>query len=130
MNSKKTSLQTTAVYEKQGDRITFDIKLTNYETEPKELTFGSGQQYEITIIDEAGNEVYRYSDDRFFTMALIQRRLSPGESLSWREAWNCTDKEGNRLGKGAYQARIEVMAGSADAIQAATLNSVVDFSIE
>ncbi len=130
MDSVNTSLQTIAAYEKQGDKITFDFSLTNRDKEPKELTFGSGQQYEITIIDQEGQEVYRYSDDKFFTMALINKTLLPTESIIWQEEWDLTDKEGRPLKKGSYEVIIEVLAQTEAEIQEAALNSILQLTID
>ncbi len=41
--------------------------------------------------------MYRYSDVKFFTMALVYKDINPGESLKWQDEWDMTDKEGQKL---------------------------------
>jgi len=69
----------------------------------------TGQQFELTITDEKGNEVYRYSDGKFFTLALIMKTINPGESIKWQDEWDMKDKDGNKLTSGKYKAKIEIM---------------------
>ncbi|MGI6422794.1 MAG: BsuPI-related putative proteinase inhibitor [Syntrophomonadaceae bacterium] len=48
---------------KQEENIKFDFKLVNRSGESQDLTFASGQIYEVVVTDRLGQEVYRYSDD-------------------------------------------------------------------
>ena len=68
-----------------------------------------GQQYEVVITNEKGEEVYRYSDDKFFTLAIIYKTIKPGESLKWQDIWDMTDQEGEKLTSGKYTANITIM---------------------
>ena len=61
--------ETRGSYEIKDGKVVFDFELVNHYSEPKQLQFGSGQQYEVVITNEKGEEVYRYSDDKFFTLA-------------------------------------------------------------
>lgn len=91
------------------DKVIFDFALTNHSSEVMELPFGSGQQFELVVKDEKGKEVYRYSDGKFFTMAIVYKQLKPGESLRWQDQWDLRDKEGNVVNPGRYRAEIEIM---------------------
>jgi len=102
--------ETRANYEIKEDKVVFDFELFSHYTRPTELTFSSGQQFEITITDEDGNEVYRYSDGKFFTLALITRTINPGESLKWQDEWDMTNKDGEKVGPGKYKAVITILA--------------------
>jgi len=103
--------ETKASYEIKDGVLIFDIELTNRYNEPKELEFSSGQQFEIVVTDGTGNEVYRYSDDKFFTLALITKTVEPGETLTWVVVeWEMTDKSGEKLAPGNYKAEITVLA--------------------
>ncbi len=99
-----------AAYIKNENEMVFNIELMNDTKNTKEVSFSSGKQYEIYIVDEKGKEVYRYSDDKFFTMAFIIRQLKSGESLSWQEKWNYTNKMGEPMSEGVFDAFIEVLA--------------------
>ncbi|MED1562091.1 hypothetical protein AJ85_06185 [Alkalihalobacillus alcalophilus ATCC 27647 = CGMCC 1.3604] len=61
--------------------LTVEMTLTNTSTESAMLSFSSGQKYEITLTNAAGEEVYRYSADKMFTMAIIQEVIPGGEEL-------------------------------------------------
>lgn len=56
--------------------VTFRVR--NQIERPLRFTFPSGQQYDLSIEDGAGRTVWKWSDDRFFTMA-IQERVLEGE---------------------------------------------------
>lgn len=94
--------------------------------------FGSGQQFEVVITDEKGKEVYRYSDDKFFTLALIMKTINPGEAIKWQDEWDMTDKEGNKLTSGKYKAKIEIMVVQEDEkekIDESQLTTVIEFEL-
>ncbi len=103
-------LETSARYAYNGEQVVFTIELMNQDEGEKNFTFSSGQQYEIIVENEADEEVYRYSDGRAFTMALIEEELAPGQSMRWQDSWDLTDKAGDRVPEGLYTAQIEVLA--------------------
>ncbi|WP_017726878.1 BsuPI-related putative proteinase inhibitor [Halalkalibacterium ligniniphilum] len=94
------------VVDTQRGNETIDVKmlLSNELNEALELEFASGQQYELTLTDPNENVVYRYSDDRMFTMAIIQETLLPGESIEWNEVIPIQAMEA-----GAYELKAEVL---------------------
>ena len=69
----------------------------SHYTYPIDLMFSSGQQFEVTITDEAGTEVYRFSEGRGFTMALVYKTINPGEAFKWQDEWDMTNKDGEKL---------------------------------
>lgn len=102
--------ETRVAYEIRENKVVFDFELMSHYTRPQDLTFSSGQQFELTITDEKGEEVYKYSDGKFFTMALVTRTINPGESLEWQDEWDMTNKDGEKLESGKYTAVITIMA--------------------
>ncbi|HBG09328.1 MAG: BsuPI-related putative proteinase inhibitor [Limnochordia bacterium] len=108
----------------------FSFSLRNIYDVPSSLLFSSGQQFELVVTDEDGAEVYRFSEGRFFTMALIFEELRPGESLSWIHVWDCKDKLGRPAEPGKYRAEITILAqvrsGEMDAEEFST---VVEFEL-
>ncbi len=126
-------LETRASYEIKDNKVVFDFELFSHYAEPKEIAFSSGQQFEITITDKSGKEVYRYSDDKFFTMMLVNETIKPGESLKWQDEWEMTDKDGVKLTSGDYKAVINILVMSDDAegqkIDDSELTATIEFSL-
>lgn len=64
--------------------MTARLTLRNTREQPVELQFGSGQRFEIVLKNAKGEEVYRWSNGKFFTQALGSETLGPGER-NWAE---------------------------------------------
>lgn len=119
-------------YQIKEDKVVFDFVLINHYSEVKELQFGSGQQFEIIIRDEKNEEVYRYSEGQFFTMALVYISLNPGESLQWQAEWDMKDKDGKIVSPGRYRAGIEILTIANEdegKIEDSHLRTVVEFTL-
>jgi len=124
--------ETRADYQIEDNKVVFDFELMSHYIESKELQFGSGQQFEVVITDEDDQEVYRYSDDKFFTMALIFKNINPGESIKWKDEWDMTNKQGEKLTSGEYKAEVKVIVIEKDGdekIEENQLTAVIDFSL-
>jgi len=85
------------------------ITLTNTSDEDVRLTFTSGQKFEIVIEDQAGQEVYRYSIDKSFIMALQNEDIKAGEEVTWQETWDYL-QTGERIPSGDYVVKVDVLA--------------------
>lgn len=64
----------------EGEIITAHLRLYNISQESVFLNFGSGQSYDLALL-QGDEEVWRWSEGRFFTMALIRRELEAGNKL-------------------------------------------------
>ncbi|MEJ6949499.1 BsuPI-related putative proteinase inhibitor [Natronospora cellulosivora (SeqCode)] len=97
----------------------------------KDLQFGSGQQFEIIVRDKEDQEVYRYSEGKFFTMALVFKSIEAGESLSWQYEWDMKDKDGKLVSPGKYYAEIEIItiADEDKEIADSQLKSILEFEL-
>ncbi|RXI98317.1 hypothetical protein DS745_18490 [Anaerobacillus alkaliphilus] len=73
---------------KVGNVMRFKLSLTNETDEKVFLQFPSGQQFEIIVKDQSSNVVYKYSEGKMFTMAIVTREMAPGETLVWEDEWN------------------------------------------
>jgi hypothetical protein len=125
------NLETRGNYTISDGKVTFDFELfSNYE-KTKELSFSSGQQFQLTITDESGNEVYKYSDGKFYTEALILKNIGPGESIKWSDEWDMTNKEGIKLTSGNYKATIKILViqGEEKSIEDSELTKIIEFSL-
>ncbi len=58
----------------------FALKLTNDTKKHVELSFPSGQQYDFTVLDSVGREVYRWGAGRMFTQS-VQNKLIDSEKM-------------------------------------------------
>jgi hypothetical protein len=59
-----------------GEKATARMALRNTRPEPLELQFGSGQEFDVLVIDAAGKEVYRWSAGRMFAQVLHSLTVS------------------------------------------------------
>ena len=57
------------------------FKVENTSEQPLAITIPSGQEFDLVIRSEAGEEVFRWSDGKFFTQALQTISFSPGERV-------------------------------------------------
>ncbi len=124
--------ETKGNYEIKDGKVIFNFELMSHYAKTTELMFGSGQQFELTITNEAGEEVYRFSDGKFFTMALIYKTLMPGEILKWQDEWDMTNKDGEKLTAGNYKAEIKVLAITEEdeKIPEEQLTTVIEFTLD
>lgn len=129
----KGRLETRASHEIRDGKVVFDFELMSHYTKPLELMFSSGQQFEVTITDEAGTEVYRFSDGRAFTMALVYKTIGPGEAFKWQDEWDMTNKDGEKLTSGNYKAVIKILAKSesdTEKIDNSELTATIEFTVK
>lgn len=73
--------------EKQEDTIYITIKLINDTDEPQEITFRSGQRYDLIIRSESGDELYNFAEDMMFTQAIETETIAAGEEFAIEESW-------------------------------------------
>lgn len=126
------NLETGANYEIKEGKVIINFGLTNHSTRTNKLQFSSGQQYEVVITDDKGEEVYKYSEGKFFTQALLYKDLQPGQSLQWQDVWDMTDKDGKLLTSGYYRAEITILAGmrdTAEKIDHSRLTTEIEFNL-
>jgi hypothetical protein len=69
-----------AVYERGDQTPVMTARMTLRVTrQPLELTFPSGQRFDVVLRNEAGREVFRWSDGKAFTLALGSETIQNGE---------------------------------------------------
>lgn len=96
----------------QTDSVEAYITLTNQTAEPIELTFNSGQLFDIYLYDSNDNLVNQWSNGRMFTQAFQTITLEPGQKKRFGDSIGLTDLEGNQLDIGSYKLRIEVKSST------------------
>ncbi len=77
-----TSLYTRQREYMPGESITAHIRVYNLSAESIKLDFSSGQRYDLYLLSD-NEEIWRWSNGRYFTMALIQKELKSGEKLAY-----------------------------------------------
>lgn len=87
---------------------TFTVE--NLSDESVEFTFNTTQQYDFYIEDSAGNEFWRWSDDRVFGQMIVEKSLG-NEPWVYEERIPTVDSDGNSLPPGAYRLVAELKAG-------------------
>jgi hypothetical protein len=104
---EKSVLDTSLEMTLKDGKVIFEIGLTNEGKEALELPFSSGQLFEITVTNESGQEVYRYSEGRMFTMALQNIEIDAGKTLTWVEEWDISAEKD--LSAGQYTAEVAIL---------------------
>jgi len=93
---------------------TFNLSLKNNSDKAIDLLFPSGQQYEIVVTDpDSGEEVYRFSEGKAFTMALVTETIEPGDEKTWTEEWNYA-KDGHRVEAKSYDVTVQLVVAEID----------------
>jgi hypothetical protein len=82
-----TALSTTFDVTVHGDEVRFVLHVTNTSTKKLELTFPNGQTHDVTVLDAAGSEVWRWGEGQMFTQALRNQPLDPHASVAYAVRW-------------------------------------------
>jgi hypothetical protein len=70
-----------------GDTVTFRFTVANVSADPVELTFGDSGRADFVVYTSAGEEVWRWSDDRAFAQVAGTTDLQPGQEAVVEETW-------------------------------------------
>lgn len=68
-----------------NNALHFALNVTNPGKKDIELTFPSGQEYDFSVRDSVGREVYRWGKGRMFTQSLQNKVLDGGETKRFEE---------------------------------------------
>jgi hypothetical protein len=66
-----------------GEPIALTLALVNAGSEPLRLRFMTAQRYDFTLQDQRGQQVWRWSSERFFAQVLGEETIAPGGALSY-----------------------------------------------
>jgi hypothetical protein len=85
-----------------GATVSFTVAVDNPSDAPLTVTFPSAQLFDITV--SAGQqELWRWSSERDFAQAEVERTFPPGVTLLGRATWDLRDGSGTPLPAGPYQ---------------------------
>jgi len=92
----------------ETDSVEAYITLSNQTSEPIELTFNSGQLFDIYLYDSNDKLVNQWSSGRMFTQAFQTIILESGQNKRFGDSLELKDLDGNQLDIGSYKLKIEV----------------------
>lgn len=87
----------------EGTAYHMNFELLNNTEEDIRITYSSGQKYDILIYNASEELVYNWSNDKGFTMALVDVMIEKGSTISFDESWNYIDNNGHEVGEGIYK---------------------------
>ncbi|HZD60166.1 MAG TPA: BsuPI-related putative proteinase inhibitor [Anaerolineae bacterium] len=93
-----------------GDRLSFELSVENVSSEPRELSFNSGQKFDVWVKDESGREVWRWSHDRMFTQMFETVAIKPNKRISYTVDWPLVNVSGEPVSPGDYHVFTNVVA--------------------
>ncbi|MFW6386507.1 MAG: BsuPI-related putative proteinase inhibitor [Bacillota bacterium] len=97
----------------KGDVLSGTMVLYNITDEDITLEFSSGQNYDLLLYRE-GRQIWQWSSDRMFTMALQTKQLPAGESLEFEFEFESEEdlEPGTYELRGVITSHSEIEAGS------------------
>jgi len=95
-------LATDAPEYEPGATVSFTVAVDNPTDAPVTVTFPSAQLFDITVSAEQG-EVWRWSAERDFAQAEVERTFPSGVTLLGRTTWDLRDASNTPLPAGLYQ---------------------------
>jgi hypothetical protein len=83
-------------------QITLRLLISNQGSTDRSFTFRSSQEVDF-VIEHQGKPVWRWSEERAFTMAIHDKKISKGRTVTpYEVAWHKQDSLGNPLKPGRY----------------------------
>jgi hypothetical protein len=91
--------------------LSFQATMTvrNLTSSPVPFTFPNSQRYDFLIQDNSGQELWKWSDGRFFAMLIVEEKLGQ-EAWVYRERIPAVDRAGRPLPAGQYTLRARLMS--------------------
>ena len=68
--------------------VQFAFRVTNTGDKKVEVNFKDGKTHELVVVNQAGQEVWRWSRGRLFTQSLQNRVLRSADALDWDATWS------------------------------------------
>lgn len=97
-----------------SDGVAFSYTIENTGSDPVSVNYSDGQKFDI-VVEADGDEAWRWSHGRMFTMALEQKTFSPGETATYEATWDDPDE-------GTYTATATCAANGHDARATTTVD--------
>ena len=102
--------RTTLEVDQTEDGLVLDFSLENISGTDLEYYSGSSQKYDYIVYNSKNDEVYRWSNNMCFLSVIKETLHKKGEKLTFREIWDYTDNDGNRVPPGEYWVTVRMIA--------------------
>lgn len=112
--------------ETSGKKADISFSLTNEGEEAVEAGFLSGQQFDVRVTDQKGENVYTFSADRSFTQAKTSENIEAGQKLENAVEWK------ENVTPGEYEATVTFLVNTVngDKVKDMEFTSTSAFTIE
>jgi len=85
-----------------GQPVSVKFTVTNNGSKPVKYDFSSAQQFDVTLRDSKGSDVWRWGQGRMFAANLSHLSLKAGESAVFEAKWPGTNDAGKPVAPGDY----------------------------
>ena len=99
-----------------GQRVTFTFTIANPTKKTVGHDFPSSQQFDITVSDPGGTQVWDSAQGQVFAQAITRLSLKPGQKKSFTAAWNGRDAQGRPVAPGVYTVNARMTSSDRPAI--------------
>ena len=79
---------------KVTDGVRFTLNVRNNSPRMIELRFPNGMTHDFYVLDQSGNEVWRWSKGRMFTQALQNKLIKSKDNAVFADNWDAADAHG------------------------------------
>ncbi|WP_209121861.1 BsuPI-related putative proteinase inhibitor [Alkalihalobacillus sp. BA299] len=97
-----STLVTSLKVDKEADKLSFTLSLTNKGEDEVVIEFPTGQLFDFIVVTEKNEVVYKYSEGMMFTQAIVEKTLNPNETMTFTDEWDLMI-EGERIPAGKYK---------------------------
>lgn len=87
-NPMQFSLTTDKPAYQIGEPVSFVMKLRNAGDRPQAVQFFSGQRFDVSVCNAAGQTVWNWAADKRFSQSLSKLTLAPNEETAFEATWN------------------------------------------
>lgn len=94
---------------RRGEQVMITFVKCNVSSKNIVLNYNTGQRFDVVALRD-GREVWRWSDDRFFTQARDTETLRPGDCRTYTATWDLRNKQGNFVALDTFTIRAENVA--------------------
>jgi len=76
------------------DGLRFELSVANNTKKMIELRFANGQTHDVAVVDDKGNEVWRWSDGRMFTQSFQNKLVKARDTAVYASNWDAKKMHG------------------------------------